>query len=523
MAVTLYETGRIEFHYGPGNTNLTPTIGISRGYGQNYVLSSFDGSSILTEANSTAFVLEPGIADIGAYEFSGSSLDTTPPVILRTNPSEIDAGGVLPSFDEPLTVTFSEPINVIDAAASSNYELRWAGPDELFESGDDILFDLIPSYAVGSTTVSIDIVGGSLSDGFYRFIIKSNASSGTGIHDLAGILLDGDGDAAEGGDYVRTFSVGLVTTDFDGDGNVDGEDLDIWEGGFGTTDGADLSDGDTDGDADVDGNDFLSWQQNFDGSSIPEPNADFNSDGNIDDDDLSIWEDGFGTTNGADLSGGDADGDRDVDGNDFLSWQQNFSPGPASGAAAGSSDGSEATDAGGGAFFSTTDAAAGASGDAAAVPLGPVLTRGEGNSGQNVPALPEDRHSLSFESVDDASWSLPQPMRKTNGNTSAWLDLPQFQSRGADRPLQRDLAVDTVMSRLDVQNPRVDLNRLHKTATEMAFANVTTEYDNITRPVVHGIAKVGPYDALDENANLETVFEELRNVPWQKSKGFLAF
>ena len=82
------------------------------------------------------------------------------------------------------------------------------------------------------------------------------------------------------------------------------------------------------------------------------------------------------------------------------------------------------------------------------------------------------------------------------------------------------------MSRLDVQNPRVDLNRLHETATDQALATVTTlstECDNIARPVVHGIAEVGPYDALDENANLEAVFEELRNVPWLKSKGVLAF
>ena len=94
-------------------------------------------------------MLEPGIADIGAYEFAGSSLDTTPPVILGTNPAGIDAGGVLPSFAGLLTVTFSEAINVIDAVASSNYELRWAGSDELFGSGDDLLFDLLPSYAAG--------------------------------------------------------------------------------------------------------------------------------------------------------------------------------------------------------------------------------------------------------------------------------------------------------------------------------------------------------------------------------------
>ena len=106
---------------------------------------------------------------------AGSSLDTTPPVILRTNPSEIPDCLILPSFDEPLTVTFSEADQCHRRCGVFQlYELRWAGPDELFgEWRRCILFDLIPSYAVGIDNVSgIDIVGGSLSDGFYRFIYQ---------------------------------------------------------------------------------------------------------------------------------------------------------------------------------------------------------------------------------------------------------------------------------------------------------------------------------------------------------------
>jgi hypothetical protein len=53
------------------------------------------------------------------------------------------------------------------------------------------------------------------------------------------------------------------TGDFDGDGDVDGDDFLAWQNGFGIASGADLSDGDGDGDGDVDGDDFLIWQNNF--------------------------------------------------------------------------------------------------------------------------------------------------------------------------------------------------------------------------------------------------------------------
>ncbi len=47
-----------------------------------------------------------------------------------------------------------------------------------------------------------------------------------------------------------------VTTDFDGDLDVDGADLAIWETSYGVDDGADA-----DGDGDSDGADFLAWQR----------------------------------------------------------------------------------------------------------------------------------------------------------------------------------------------------------------------------------------------------------------------
>jgi uncharacterized protein (TIGR03382 family) len=77
---------------------------------------------------------------------------------------------------------------------------------------------------------------------------------------------------------LRVLSVG----DFDGNGQVDGADLDEWTAGFGLTGGSAHEQGDADGDGDVDGGDFLAWQrQSGSGivsvaetySAVPEPVA----------------------------------------------------------------------------------------------------------------------------------------------------------------------------------------------------------------------------------------------------------
>ena len=58
--------------------------------------------------------------------------------------------------------------------------------------------------------------------------------------------------------------------------------------------------------------------------SVLAPNdpADFNGDGSVNQADLAVWENGFGTSGNATRSQGDADTDSDVDGQDFLVWQR---------------------------------------------------------------------------------------------------------------------------------------------------------------------------------------------------------
>jgi hypothetical protein len=55
VEVILYEDGRIKFNYGAGNSNLSPTIGISGGDGSKYHLSSYDGNTQLNQVQTILF------------------------------------------------------------------------------------------------------------------------------------------------------------------------------------------------------------------------------------------------------------------------------------------------------------------------------------------------------------------------------------------------------------------------------------------------------------------------------------
>jgi hypothetical protein len=68
----------------------------------------------------------------------------------------------------------------------------------------------------------------------------------------------------------------LSVADFDGNGQVDGADLDAWTAGFGLGGGAAHEQGDADGDGDTDGGDFLVWQRQVGSGAtlahaVPEP------------------------------------------------------------------------------------------------------------------------------------------------------------------------------------------------------------------------------------------------------------
>jgi Ca2+-binding RTX toxin-like protein len=201
FAATLFDDGRIRFNYGPGNSNLSPTIGISRGDGT-VVRSTYDGLASLGNRPSRLFALEPGYVDLGAFEFRGSTLDTTPPTIVSTSVVDMPTGSAI-------HIVFSEAIDPIDANAAANYELREAGPNGTLGDGDDVMLTLLPHYEPGGLLVVLHVTtpGANLTAGKFELTVHADST----IHDLSGLKLDGDGDGQEGGNFVAVNRPPVIT------------------------------------------------------------------------------------------------------------------------------------------------------------------------------------------------------------------------------------------------------------------------------------------------------------------------
>ncbi len=75
FSATLFDTGQIRFDYGPGNTPITATVGISAGDGATYLLSTYNGLPNLGDADSVLIDLPrlpPGISMSTAGVISGT-------------------------------------------------------------------------------------------------------------------------------------------------------------------------------------------------------------------------------------------------------------------------------------------------------------------------------------------------------------------------------------------------------------------------------------------------------------------
>jgi parallel beta-helix repeat protein len=221
-----------------------------------------------TDAIGAARVDDPGTAnggtpatlayaDLGAYEFQGSTLDVAPPHIIATTPSGIHTSGS--SFPvTQLTLTFDEALNFVDAQAIGNYELRSGGQNSTIGDADDVVVPLTATYTPGATTVVLSTTAALPAN---KFRLTVFGSGGHGLHDLAGNLIDGDNASGAGGDYVRNFTIiNFPRGDYNHDGAVSSLDYTFMRANFGVTSGIGLN---ADGNANgvVDAADYVLWRK----------------------------------------------------------------------------------------------------------------------------------------------------------------------------------------------------------------------------------------------------------------------
>jgi subtilisin-like proprotein convertase family protein len=130
-----------------------------------------------------------------------------PPRIVAIPELPVDHGTTW-SPVEMLTVHFSKAMQP-DSINAGNWQLLEAGPDQQFNTADDIPFSIAvsPPYS-GGLTAALSIGGGALLPGKYRF--QANSSQ---LFDLSGNPLDGNGDRTGGDLYVRHFSVVALQAD----------------------------------------------------------------------------------------------------------------------------------------------------------------------------------------------------------------------------------------------------------------------------------------------------------------------
>ena len=101
-------------------------------------------------------------------------------------------------------MAFSQIMDPATVNNGANFDLRSAGTDGVFGTGDDDVYSLTMTeqYLISTNRIDFDIGGGPLGYGEYRFTIHSG-----GLQNPFGTDLDGNGDGTGGDDYVDSFEI----------------------------------------------------------------------------------------------------------------------------------------------------------------------------------------------------------------------------------------------------------------------------------------------------------------------------
>ncbi len=238
----------------------------------------------------------------GALRFQGTGLDNNTGAQLAITGGEVDVVGLIDNNAGAQIVVGGKATAVFHDVVTNNGQLHvLPGSDALMLENLSFTATSLLGLQLGASDETDEFgqveVGGSatlagtldvkLASGFaptvgdsFRLLTATAGITGTFATTTLPTL---GGGLAWDVDYTTTaLTLSVVTdgpsADFDGDGDVDANDLAKWKVGFGKTQGAEPIDGDADGDFDVDGNDYLVWQRQFGSSSaspavgaVPEP------------------------------------------------------------------------------------------------------------------------------------------------------------------------------------------------------------------------------------------------------------
>jgi hypothetical protein len=132
-------------------------------------------------------------------------------------------------------------------------------------TGHDQLNSTGPIMLTSTTTrLEVSLAGGFLPLPGQSFTLLTTTDALTGSFATVVLPTLAPGLAWTQTQTATSFAIGVtgsLAADFDEDGDVDGDDLTRWEAGYGT--GMLHTEGNADGDGDVDGADFLAWQQSL--------------------------------------------------------------------------------------------------------------------------------------------------------------------------------------------------------------------------------------------------------------------
>lgn len=123
--------------------------------------------------------------------------DDSPFVVASVSPAD---GAEVEELPATISVTFNRAV-FADTLGVDQVALVASGGDNTFVDGNEVT--VMPSGVnVSDATASIDLAGVTGGDDNYRLTLD-----GATVTDAAGVLLDGDGDGNDGGDFVSTFAV----------------------------------------------------------------------------------------------------------------------------------------------------------------------------------------------------------------------------------------------------------------------------------------------------------------------------